>query len=87
MSKEEGHELTIDSLAETVLHVTLVGGKLHGHRTAQDKVELIPESESSFFYVDSAGEVTFRFERDDKGKVVRIVCEHARAKFVATRID
>lgn len=81
------YKLTIDSLADTVLHVTQAGGKLYGHRTAQDKVELIPESKSRFFHMDSTGDVTFQFERDGQGKVVRVVCERAGNKYVATRID
>ncbi len=37
------------------------------------EVELIPESDSSFFYVDTGGTTGIRFERDEDGAVDRLV--------------
>lgn len=51
--------------------VTTENGKLHAQLTGQQKFRLFPESSSKFHYKVTDAQITF--ERDDKGKVHRLI--------------
>lgn len=65
--------------------VTLEGGRLFAQTTGQEKLELLPENETTFFARGEDWRVVF--VRDDKGRVVSEVFRQNGQDLVARRLD
>ena len=83
-----GHyKFSIAEAPDLTLEVTRDGTKLHGLITGRDKVELHPESQTSFFCIVSNKITTFEFHTDDDGKATRVVCQGDSGEYIATRLE
>jgi CubicO group peptidase (beta-lactamase class C family) len=69
----------------TVVTVSKEGDRLMGQLAGQPKAEMIPQSETRFFVKENNAEITF--ERDDKGKVVRLAMTIGGQNQSAKRLD
>jgi hypothetical protein len=66
--------------------ITREDSKLYCTNSRGRKVELTPQSESSFFYIDISGDVDVNFSRDKSGKVSHLTIKMLWKEVVAQKV-